>query len=188
MAMCAFAACASCAVQAPPRATTLLQPEPAGQTTFRPVPIPAGWMGSYTCRQGVTGLQLDVQEVPQEHFKCQNSYPDCDPEYAKAPIPVRATFKFFPLPENPGLPAGSFTMTGAFTARKASLKPEAWKEQPAGWEMVALSGEVSDDNRFFMGTIEHEGCGAFSLSLIVTAVMQAVVPNRRTRHALQIPF
>jgi hypothetical protein len=165
MAACALAACA---VQAPPRATTPVQPAPADSTASRAVPIPAGWMGSYVCRQGVTGLQLDIEEVPQEHFKCQNSYPDCDPYFATAPVPVRATFKFFPLPENPGLPAGSFTMTGVFTARKASLKPEAWKEQPAGWEMVALSGEVSDDSRFFRGTIEHEDCGAFGLSLVVT--------------------
>jgi len=57
-------------------------------------------MGSYVCRQGVTGLQLDIEEAPQEHFKCQNGYPDCDPDFAAAPVPVRATFKFFPLPEN----------------------------------------------------------------------------------------
>jgi hypothetical protein len=168
MAMCAFAACARGAAQAPPGATTPVQPAGVGRTASRAVPIPAGWMGSYICRQGVTGLQLDIAEVPQDHFKCHNGYPDCDPDFATAPVPVRATFKFFPLPENPDLPAGSFTMTGVFTARKASLKPEAWKEQPAGWEMVALSGEVSDDNRFFRGTIEHEGCGAFGLSLMAT--------------------
>ena len=50
------------------------------------------WKGAYGCAQGVTGLTLTIE-------------PEVDGV-------VSATYEFYAVPENPGVPNGSFRMNG----------------------------------------------------------------------------
>ena len=76
------------------------------------------WVGTYTCRQGLTGLQLDI---------------DAGEENSLA-----ATFAFYTIDSNPDVPSGKFTMRGTYSDAGIELIQDTWIQQPAGYEMVDL--------------------------------------------------
>jgi hypothetical protein len=80
------------------------------------------WKGTYVCAQGVTGLTLVV---------------------AAAKGRARATFSFYPVRDNPGVPKGSFAMTGGYTSRSLDLEPDHWIAQPKGYVMIDLPAVFS---------------------------------------------
>jgi hypothetical protein len=90
------------------------------------------WSGSYICPQGVTGLTLFV-----------------DPRSGDA------VFSFYPLPNNPDVASGEFTMLGHFDARSEQfvLVPDGWHERPSGYVMVGLIGQIDAVTRHFVGTV-----------------------------------
>lgn len=98
-----------------------LNPTPPTLTDARP--ISGVYQGRYVCAQGVTGLTLSV-EGTMEGF-------------------VSARFDFYAVPENPGVPSGSYTMTGRYyTDSSLLLSPERWIQRPSGYVMVSLSGKI----------------------------------------------
>ena len=93
----------------------LANPSPASTTS----PLTGTWTGSYFCAQGKTGLRLAVQATPDGT--------------------LTATFNFYAVPDNPGVPSGSFTMTGTYSDAGVDLTHDHWISQPPGYLMVDLS-------------------------------------------------
>jgi len=103
------------------------------------------WTGTYTCSQGETGLRLIMRAGSDDQ--------------------VSATFDFYPLPSNPGVPSGSFAMTGSYSAAGVILTPAHWISQPPGYEMVGLDGHLTAGNQAMLaGNVTiTSGCTSFSI-------------------------
>jgi hypothetical protein len=109
-------------------------------------PLTGEWVGTYTCSQGLTGLTLDMTGH-------QNGAVD-------------AVFMFYAVPENPGVPTGTFRMHGVYMhGRELRLDPVEWISQPAGWHMVGLLGTISADLSTYSGYVAGStGCTTFSVT------------------------
>ncbi len=106
-------------------------------------PVSGTWVGSYLCAQGETGLRLTIQ----------NPHGDA----------LTATFAFYPLASsNAGLSSGSFAMTGSYYGSRVSLQQAHWINQPLGYVMVGLQGQVSAAS--FTGSVIGPGCSTFLAS------------------------
>jgi len=102
------------------------------------------WTGTYYCSQGKTGLRLTMQ--------------------AGSGGRINARFNFYAVPSNPGVPSGSYTMTGSSSAKGVVLTPDHWISEPPGYEMVALSGHLAPGNQNVLaGQVTTSGCGTFSV-------------------------
>jgi hypothetical protein len=101
------------------------------------------WVGYYDCAQGKTGLSLTMEAQPGGV--------------------VSGTFEFFPVPENPRVPTGSYKVKGSVSGRKVALAGAEWIQQPPGYATVGLAGDVSSDGDTYAGKIQNSSCGAFSL-------------------------
>lgn len=122
------------------------QPAPAPPSAgLSPAALTGTWTGSYVCSQGETGLSLDIDAAPGGA--------------------LTATFNFYALPDNPGVPSGSFTMTGTYSAAGVNLTPGQWISQPAGWEMVDLSsGPPVQNGTVLAGSVTTPGCSTFTVT------------------------
>jgi hypothetical protein len=145
-----FATIAGCVTEAPtvqaPVATpgSELAPRAAAIATAPASPEIAGaWTGTYVCRQGKTGLHLTIETLAGGRLS--------------------GKFVFYPVPENSGVPNGSFTMTGVFTGHHVVLDGGEWIQQPENYETVGLSGDVSADGSIFEGRVDNPGCDGFRL-------------------------
>jgi eukaryotic-like serine/threonine-protein kinase len=112
----------------------------------RHAPTLAGtWTGTYVCSQGETGLRLVIQTGSGDALTAQ--------------------FNFYAVPANPRVPSGSYTMTGTSSAAGIHLIPGHWIHQPAGYEMVDLSGPPpTNGGALLRGTVTTPGCTTFSLT------------------------
>lgn len=105
--------------------------------------IAGSWVGTYTCHQGVTGVQLSIQPSGGEELD--------------------ATFSFYPVAGNPATPAGSFTMNGLLTTSGVSLSPGQWIKRPPGYQMIMVYGTPPGIGQAtFRGFIPN--CSSFSLT------------------------
>ena len=120
-------------------------PTPSPQAT----PWPQGvWVGTYTCRQGLTGLMLTIGTIGNT---------------------LGANFKFYAVPRNPGVPDGEFRMEGTYSSSGLQLNGLSWISQPPGWEMVDLrSGPPTNGGNSLTGSITTDGCTTFSVQRAVT--------------------
>jgi hypothetical protein len=130
-------------------------PEPATApsrvvvATRAPRTMETAWLGHYTCTQGDTSVNLRVAWG--------------------ADGGASAVFEFGPLPENPTVPAGSYTLRGVVRddpsgAFEVELVPDRWIERPDGYVMVGVHA-VSDVARTrLVGRIDMAGCGALEVS------------------------
>lgn len=101
------------------------------------------WVGRYACPQGVTGLTLEIVATPSG---------------------ATATFRFYAVPENPGVPSGAFVMRGSVRADGVvELAPDHWIEQPEGYWMVGLVGVIDPSGTLLSGHVHETACGAFEL-------------------------
>ena len=104
------------------------------------------WNGTYVCVQGETGLRLTIN--------------------ANSDGKLTATFSFYAVPSNPGVPSGAFTMTGSFTANGENFSMAHWIRQPAGYVMVNLSaGPPENGGTVLNGNVSATGgdCSTFSV-------------------------
>jgi hypothetical protein len=107
----------------------------------RATPISGDWEGSYTCSQGLTGLDLTIQSSGSTNA-------------------LKATFTFYPLRSNRRPPVGVYEMTGTYhSASRIVLNPSRWIHQPPGYEPVGLVGALSGSK--FSGKVV--GCSTFSV-------------------------
>jgi serine/threonine-protein kinase len=103
------------------------------------------WTGTYVCSQGETGLRLVIQ--------------------TGSGGALTARFNFYAVPANPRVPSGSYTMTGTSSAAGIHLTPGHWIHQPAGYEMVDLSGPAPrNGGTLLRGTVTTPGCTTFSVT------------------------
>jgi serine/threonine protein kinase len=109
--------------------------------------VVGSWEGTYTCTQGLTGLQLTISE-------------------SSAGGGLEATFRFFPHSSNPSVPSGSFAMRGTFTEGVLELNGDHWIDRPDDYLMVDLSARVVGERPAgISGTVKSSGsnCTAFSV-------------------------
>jgi serine/threonine protein kinase len=121
-------------------------PTPVAPTAPAPsVSVVGSWIGAYTCGQGQTGLALEVEGSDEPSLS--------------------ATFRFFALQDNPGVPSGSFSMTGSQFGSDVDLRGSTWIRQPTGYQLVDLDGQLSDDGTVLEGNVEDAGnrCTTFRL-------------------------
>lgn len=104
------------------------------------------WVGTYVCAQGLTGLTLTIAEA--------------------TPTSARALFHFYADPRNPRVPAGCFTMSGAYEPEtgRLQLKGEDWLRRPGGYVVVGFDGEVDAEGKNFTGAVTLRSCGTFELA------------------------
>jgi len=105
------------------------------------------WRGTYTCGQGLTGLDLTI-------VSAQNSE-------------VNATFSFYADASNPNVPSGSYSMLGVYReSDKLKLDTNQWINQPSGYAMVALDGTFDASFETYSGSVLSSRCSTFSLSKV----------------------
>ena len=105
-------------------------------------PMDGVWVGEYVCAQGKTALALTIQEAPNG---------------------ARVLFQFSGTPQNPNVAMGSFEMMAASDAFSGALifKPLRWVQQPAGYNMVGLTGKLHDQNTLMGEVTGAPGCSTF---------------------------
>lgn len=116
------------------------------------------WQGTYMCSQGLTGLTLSVD--------------------AGADGTARALFDFYAVPENPGLPSGSFTMNGRHTPGRLELVADEWIEQPPNYvtaDVSASFGDLGDDVLSGVLVAPTAACSTFELTKIADDLV--VIPG-----------
>jgi hypothetical protein len=102
------------------------------------------WGGTYTCSQGLTGMRLTITGSGGDT--------------------LMAVVAFYAVASNPNVPDGSYEMTGSYSAAGGLvLTPDHWISQPAGYEMVGLSGPPPSGNSMH-GTVQSAGCTTFSVT------------------------
>lgn len=96
------------------------------------------WTGYYYAGQGKTALILQVKSV-------------------SGAGKVEAVFNFSEHPDNPGVPTGSYTMSGTFdfSNNKLSLDGTSWTQQPSGYFFVNIRGNVSFTSGVISGTTSN---------------------------------
>jgi hypothetical protein len=106
--------------------------------------VTGSWTGAYHCAQGSTALELEISGSEDA---------------------IVARFAFSAHASNPGVPSGSFMMTGRFDAKTATLTltQQRWINQPPGYIMVDMVGQISASERSYRGRITTEGCEGFFL-------------------------
>jgi hypothetical protein len=102
------------------------------------------WEGRYLCPQGVTGLTLELS--------------------GGGGAEVAAVFHFYAVPENPGVPTGSYTLRGVVRGDGTiDLSPERWIEEPYGYVMVGMTGILDRASGIMRGRIAAAECAGFDL-------------------------
>jgi hypothetical protein len=107
----------------------------------------ATFLGTYTCVQGPTAAKLRIVDARDDQR-------------------LEAIFAFGPTPGNPSVPTGSFLMEGRLDrgGRAILLQPTLWLQQPRGFNMIGLIGQIDDAFRTIEGTVLHgTACTTFSL-------------------------
>jgi len=103
------------------------------------------WIGKYTCAQGITGVTLTINQKGTE---------------------IAAEFELYPLPENPNLPRGAYSLNGTFNPNtlEMNLKAAKWLKRPgATWVVVDFSGQFDSNLNRFTGRMKHPSCGSIEL-------------------------
>ena len=118
---------------------------PAASPGLDPGSLTGTWTGSYTCGQGKTGLRLVIEAAPDGT--------------------LIARFVFYAVPGNPGVPSGSFTMAGTYSAAGLELTPDYWISQPPEYPMMGLNaGPPVKGDTILTGAIPYPGCTTFTVT------------------------
>ncbi len=96
--------------------------DPTSDLTATAKVLSGTWKGTYRCGQGLTGLRLVL-------------FPTADGT-------LLGTFNFYPVDSNPGVPSGRYAMRGTYSESWFDLRSDYWIDQPSGYGMVDVSGDV----------------------------------------------
>ena len=78
---------------------------------------------------------------------------------------MSAVFSFGPIESNPGVPNGSYSMTGRLDSRSLTLTPKVWIEKPSGYVMVGLVADLQGkDPDVLSGTVTNSACTTFRVT------------------------
>ncbi len=103
------------------------------------------WIGSYTCPQGLTELDLQIVATSGDHID-------------------DAIFAFDWVA---GGMTGSFHMSGQYQSatRSLALEDGAWIDYPGyGWWSVSMNGALDPSLTTYSGAITTPNCGSFSVT------------------------
>ena len=125
------------------------RPSSTSRPRRRAIPTRTGWAGRYTCAQGDTAARVALSIADDGHAFAQLS--------------------FGPLPENPSVPEGSYTLRGHARIEPSGaiaidVVPDAWILQPPGYVMVGFSAVSDAERRHMVGRMSFPGCGAIELA------------------------
>jgi hypothetical protein len=141
----------SCAVIGCLAGVMYLTTAQADPQSKKPFAVAGDWTGKYICGQGITRLDLHIEQGP----------------YKKGGgTSLTATFRFGPLPENPDVPKGAYTMTGTWDPmlRHVQLEGVKWIEYPQNYIMVGLDGRMDPDGRRIKGFVPTlQNCSEFEV-------------------------
>jgi hypothetical protein len=135
------------------------------------------WKGRYVCAQGPTGATLTISGVSTPWLGVQGyldrllfdilvgPYAKPQDDQDKAVKQITARFRFYALPENPGVPSGEYELSGRFdpVLGLVDLKPSKWIDRPDSYNMVALRGVLDEEVQTLKGAMDTEGCGVIVL-------------------------
>jgi hypothetical protein len=126
-----------------PDCTTFSLAKPAGHPAR--ANVISTWKGEYFgCGQGTTGLRLVIKRNGATGSK------------------LKATFNFYAVASNPGVPSGSYAMSGYWFPGGVVLTGTRWINQPSGYGFVGLVGPSPlKSAKTFKGVVP--GCTTFSL-------------------------
>ena len=112
----------------------------------KPPAITGEWTGKYICTQGVTALRLTIAQGRDQA--------------------ITATFHFGPLPENPDVPKGAYSMEGEYdpASRHMKLSGVKWIDAPLDYVMVGLDGRMTSSGDTISGYVpDLLGCTDFKI-------------------------
>jgi hypothetical protein len=126
---------------APATSTAAGSPAPA---TPAALAVEGTWSGTYTCNQGLTGVQLTITGSGGDALK--------------------AAVDFYPVAGNPGVANGSYEMVGSYSAAHGLvLNPDYWINEPPGYEMVGLTAAPPRGDAM-SGTVQGDNCSTFAVT------------------------
>jgi hypothetical protein len=110
------------------------------------------WQGTYYCAQGLTGVTLTIRG---------------DDERAEA------LFHFYPVPENPDVPVGCYTMFGNVDNATGTINLDSdeshWILQPQNYVTVNFRGRFVGGRHRIVGRVEGPGCSTFTMRRVEEA-------------------
>jgi len=126
-----------------PACTTFSLAKPTGHPSR--ANVIGTWKGLYFgCAQGTTGLRLVINRNGANGNK------------------LKATFNFYAVTSNPGVPSGSYAMKGYWFPGGVALAGTHWINQPPGYGFVSLVGRApAKGAKTFKGAVPE--CTTFSL-------------------------
>lgn len=126
--------------------TASASPPRTPTATAKPPSRPAGpavagtWTGTFVCNQGLTGMRLTIKGAGGDR--------------------LTATLEFYAVASNPGVPDGSYVLTGDYSGASMVLAPDYWISQPSGYVMVGFTALTRDNA--MNGTVQGPNCSTFS--------------------------
>jgi hypothetical protein len=128
--------------------TTSKDSEAGGQPGAAPAAgvreaVGGSWEGSYVCAQGKTGMRLAITPTGGDRLK--------------------AVFSFFPHPDNPGTPSGSFEMQGTFAEDRLMLQGNRWIKRPTDYQLIDLDARVIEGAPKTISGSVSSGCSTFTV-------------------------
>jgi hypothetical protein len=113
-------------------------------------PLHSVWEGTYVCNQGLSSVTLTIDAM-------RNGT-------------ATARYDFGPVPSNPTVPVGAYTLKGEIHATgaggfSAQFEADEWINKPPTYFMVGLAVE-SGDGKTMTGTIAHGSCRDFKTTRI----------------------
>lgn len=111
------------------------------------------WQGTYYCAQGLTGVTLTIRGDDKN---------------------AEALFHFYPVPQNPTVPTGCYTMMGYVdpatdTVHLDSDDKTDWILRPTGYVTVNFRGRFSDGRQRITGRVEGPACSTFTMRRVEEA-------------------
>ncbi len=106
------------------------------QAKISAIHLKGTWKGSYTANQGLTNTTVVIDIHTKD-------------EYADG------TFYFYAAPTNPGVPSGSYSITGGTDKASGTVKlvGDEWISRPSGYNMVDITGCLDLKNKAIKGTV-----------------------------------
>lgn len=106
----------------------------------------------------------EVKQEPKPITKTETS-PKPVPKPVKVVHTISAIFNFYSVPQNPGLPQGSYRMQGRYDEKTGNLSLGGleWINRPKNYDMVPLQGKIDSSGSMFTGRIVFIGCKKFTL-------------------------
>lgn len=105
------------------------------KTELKSISLIGHFTGTYVAGQGETRADFDIPDVTTDGFL------------------KNALFSFSPVPTNPTVPRGSYSLIGGYDLKKGTINfsGNEWIERPAGWQFINFDAYVDLINKKIVG-------------------------------------